>query len=183
MPRYYICMAAQELPLPLHGLGDTTSPPVSSFSKCHNASNSGSQITKKDSTVFTEVRPHSFEIFFTVQRVLVKQMLPKRKRAALIPARTRDGTVWAFWTDLTLPWAVPWPVLTNMQCLRLQNQGPVHTCCEVTWCRMLCQWTQRDECDGTKETKGTSDEHSHQLHQPWYQKWTVLGTGYPHRFL
>lgn len=127
--------------------------------------------------------------FFSVQHVLVKQMLPKRKWAALIPARTRDGTVWAFWTDLTLPWGVPWPVMTNTQCLLHQRQGPVHTCCEVTWCQMLCQWThprmsrtllQRDECDGTIETKWTSDEHSHQLNQPWYQKWTVLGTSYPH---
>ena len=33
MPRYYICMAAQELPLPLHGLGDTTAPPLSRLSQ------------------------------------------------------------------------------------------------------------------------------------------------------
>lgn len=33
MPWYYVCRAAQELPLLLHGLGDTMSPPLSHLSQ------------------------------------------------------------------------------------------------------------------------------------------------------
>lgn len=131
--------------------------------------------------------------FFTVQHVLVKQMLTKRKWAALTSARTRDGTVWAFWTDLTLPWAVPWPVLTNTQCLWHQSQGPVHTCCEVTWCRMLCQWThpsmsrallQRDECDGTiNRDQGNIWRALTSTQSALVSKVDCLGHRYPHHSL
>ena len=149
-----------------HNVTTTLSP----FSKCHHTSNSGSQITKKDSTFFTEVSPHSFEIFFAVKYVLVKHVLSKRKIAALIPAVTPDGTKCAAWAVLTKAFPTvlggPLPVLTNVQCLLQRCQGPAHTRREMTRRGLLCRLTdhstfrtqlQRDERDGTTQTKGTSD--------------------------
>lgn len=62
--------------------------------------------------------------------------------------------------------AGPCPVLNNSQCLQQQCQGQAHTHREEKWHRLLCQLTncsmprtqpQRDERDGTWETKGTFD--------------------------